>query len=55
VDVIARVHLVEIDRKLSDLTALRGELDQIIQSCRRGTIADCKIIETLVPGNAPTT
>ncbi|MFZ5666032.1 MAG: MerR family transcriptional regulator [Pseudomonadota bacterium] len=55
VDVIARVHLVEIDRKLSDLTALRGELDQIIKSCRRGTIADCKIIETLVPGNAPTT
>ena len=49
VDGIARVHLTEIDRKVADLTALRGELDRIIGSCRHGTVADCKIIETLAP------
>ncbi len=49
VDGIARVHLAEIDRKVADLTALRGELDRIISSCRHGTVADCKIIDTLAP------
>ena len=49
VDRIARVHLAEIDRKIGDLTALRTELDRVIGSCRHGTVADCKIIETLGP------
>jgi len=49
VDGIARIHLTEIDRKVADLTALRGELGRIIGSCRHGTVADCKIIETLGP------
>lgn len=49
VDVIARGHLTEIDRKVADLSALRGELDRLIGSCRHGTVADCKIIETLAP------
>lgn len=49
VDRIARVHLTEIDRKIGDLTALRTELDSVIRSCHHGTVADCKIIETLGP------
>jgi DNA-binding transcriptional MerR regulator len=49
VDGIARVHLTEIDRKVADLTALRTELDRVLGSCRHGTIASCKIIETLAP------
>lgn len=49
VDRIASAHLAEVNRKLSDLGALRGELDRVIGSCRHGTIADCKIIETLAP------
>lgn len=49
VDRIARVHLAEIDRKIADLSALRTELDRVIGSCRHGTVADCKIIETLAP------
>lgn len=49
VDGVARVHLAEIDRKVTDLSALRTELDRIIRSCRHGTVADCKIIETLAP------
>lgn len=53
VDAIARVHLTEIDRKIADLRALRGELDRVIGSCRHGTVADCKIIETLAPRTVP--
>lgn len=49
VDGIARTHLTEIDRKITDLSALRVELDRVIGSCSHGTVADCKIIETLAP------
>ena len=49
VDSIARVHLADIERKISDLAALRTELDRVIGSCRKGTVEDCKIIETLGP------
>ena len=49
VDSIARIHLTDIDQKIDDLSALRGELDRLISSCRHGTVADCKIIETLAP------
>ena len=55
VDRIARVHLAEIDRKIADLSALRAELDRMIGGCRRGTVADCKIIETLGPRFAAST
>jgi DNA-binding transcriptional MerR regulator len=49
VDVIARTHRDEVHRKIGDLTVLRSELDRIIASCRRGTVDNCKIIETLGP------
>ncbi len=49
VDGIARIHLTEIDRKVADLTSLRTELDRVLGSCRHGTVANCKIIETLAP------
>ncbi|MBR2537293.1 MAG: helix-turn-helix domain-containing protein [Hyphomicrobium sp.] len=49
VDVIARDHLTDVDRKLADLKALRRELDSIIRQCGCGTIAECRIIEALAP------
>lgn len=49
VDMIAGQHLVEIERKIADLTALRDELSDMIRRCGRGTVADCRIIETLAP------
>jgi Cu(I)-responsive transcriptional regulator len=49
VDVIARQHLAEVERKIADLTALRNELADVIGRCRRGTVAECRIIETLAP------
>jgi Cu(I)-responsive transcriptional regulator len=49
VDRIARLHLIEVERKLNDLQALRAELRQMVDQCQHGTIADCRIIEALAP------
>lgn len=49
VDVIANQHRYAIARKIADLTALAGELDALIDSCSRNTVADCRIIEALAP------
>jgi Cu(I)-responsive transcriptional regulator len=49
VDRIARLHLTEVERKIVDLSALRAELEQLINQCQHGTIADCRIIEALAP------
>lgn len=52
VDMIARQHLAEVKRKIADLNALRDELADLIGRCRRGTVAECRIIETLAPASA---
>jgi len=52
VDRIARLHLKDVERKISDLSALRTELDRVIGSCSHGTVAECKIIESLAPTSA---
>lgn len=49
VDLIAREHLREVDRKIADLQALRLELDSVIGQCRHGNVAECRIIEALAP------
>jgi DNA-binding transcriptional MerR regulator len=35
VDAIASTHLAEVDRKIADLQALRGELSRLLGECRR--------------------
>jgi DNA-binding transcriptional MerR regulator len=49
VDVIACEHLAQVKRKLADLSALRRELESMIGQCRHGTVAECRILEALVP------
>lgn len=49
IDRIATDHLREVDRKLTDLSALRRELKAVIDSCDGGTVAECRIIEALGP------
>jgi Cu(I)-responsive transcriptional regulator len=49
VDIIAREHLLEIERKIADLAALRRELKGLIEQCGHGTIEQCRIIEALSP------
>lgn len=47
VDSIARSHLLEIDRRIASLKALKGELTRMVDECGHGRICDCRIIEAL--------
>ena len=47
VDEIAREHLANIDRKISDLKVLRRELETLLSQCQHGAIAECRIIKAL--------
>lgn len=53
VDAIARAHLTEVERKLSDLARLAHELRDVIGHCGCGSVADCRIIESLSPHGEP--
>ncbi len=47
VDSIALNHLAEIDRRIGQLNALRGELQRMVSECGHGRVCDCRIIEAL--------
>ena len=47
VDHLVRRQLVEIERKIADLTALRDELGQMLRSCEADRIGECRIVESL--------
>ncbi len=46
-DAAARERLSEVDRRIASLNALRGELVRMIDGCSDGSVADCRVIETL--------
>ena len=52
VDALTATNIAEIDRKVADLQALRGELVRRLDTCGGATIADCRIIEALAPRSA---
>ena len=47
VDLIARRHLAEVDRRIERLTALRGELSRMIGECGNGAVGECRVIGAL--------
>ena len=47
VDSIANNHLIEIDRRIASLTALKAELSRMVAECGHGRVCDCRIIEAL--------
>jgi DNA-binding transcriptional MerR regulator len=49
VDALARGKLAEIDAKIADLSALRGELADLIGQCQQGTVSECRILDALAP------
>ena len=50
---IARAHLAQVDEKLSQLGALRAELDRVINECAGVVpVADCRILSALSGGPA---
>jgi hypothetical protein len=44
-----------VKRKLADLSALRRELEALIDQCSHGTIAECRTVEALAPADIPLT
>ncbi len=46
-DEIAGCRLAEVERRIASLTALRAELERMVGECRRGKVAQCRVIETL--------
>ncbi len=49
VEAIASEHLIEVDRKIGDLQALRRELAAAVTSCAGGPVAQCRILEAFSP------
>jgi DNA-binding transcriptional MerR regulator len=47
IDSIANNHLIEIDRRIASLTALKAELSRMVDECGHGRVCDCRIIEAL--------
>lgn len=47
VDLLVQRQLVEVERRILDLSALRGELSQMLQSCQAERIGECRIVESL--------
>ena len=46
-DVIARARLAEVEQRIASLTALQAELQAMVENCRHGRLADCRVIEVL--------
>lgn len=46
-DAIARRHLGEVERRIRQLSRLRAELKRMVESCSRGRISTCRVIEVL--------
>jgi len=47
IDSIANNHLVEIERRIASLMALKEELSRMVEECGHGRVCDCRIIEAL--------
>jgi DNA-binding transcriptional MerR regulator len=46
-DAIARAQLAAVEARLARLASLKGELERMVAQCAHGTVAECRVIETL--------
>lgn len=46
-DMIAKARLAEVEQRLRSLTALKAELEVMVEGCRHGRVATCRVIEVL--------
>ncbi|RCW85166.1 MerR family transcriptional regulator [Phyllobacterium bourgognense] len=46
-DRIASVRLAEVEERIASLSALRAELQRMLEECACGRVAECRVIETL--------
>jgi len=46
-DALAKAHLETVEQRIRSLTALKGELEAMVEGCRHGRIDECRVIEVL--------
>jgi DNA-binding transcriptional MerR regulator len=46
-DEIAKARLVEVEKRIASLKALRKELRKMVEECACGRVGECRVIETL--------
>ena len=46
-DVVAQARLAEVEQRLTSLTALKAELERMIDGCAHGRVDTCRVIEVL--------
>ncbi len=46
-DTIARARLIEVEEKIARLSALKAELERMLDGCAHGRISTCRVIEVL--------
>ena len=46
-DTIAQARLAEVEARIRSLLALKAELELMVEGCRHGAVADCRVIEVL--------
>lgn len=47
IDDLVRERLDDVEARIAKLQRLKGELAAMLDSCRHGTVADCRILEVL--------
>jgi len=46
-DAIAQARLAEVVQRIRNLTALKTELEHMVEGCRHGKVCECRVIEVL--------
>lgn len=46
-DAIAKARLIEVEQRIRSLTALKAELELMVEGCGHGRVDQCRVIETL--------
>ena len=46
-DQVARSRLAEVEQRIASLTALKTELERMVQGCAHGRVDQCRVIEIL--------
>ena len=46
-DALARSHLIEVEKRIASLTALKAELERMVKGCSHGHVENCRVIEIL--------
>ncbi len=46
-DAIASARLADVEARIRSLLALKAELETMVEGCRHGSVAECRVIEVL--------